>query len=243
MTRGSGQSGRVHQRPANFYEQFSTLVRQGMLAELADRERLVSPVLFGITMMILFSFALGDVDPSFVKRIYLAETFLTALFALQLTFSRLFEPDRQDRVFDLMRSYPISHAAWFLAKYVLVLAVGFAVLAPTMLFGAFLHQTARQPVFSWEVCGIAVLALAGLAALGVLLSAMTLKANSRQMLYPLLYFPLTTPVLLAAVQASLIILEGGEPQALRAWLGLLTGFDVIYFTLGILLFTELVDDG
>lgn len=234
-------------QPAGFGSQLKTLLHQGILAELADRERLVSPVLFGITMMILFSFALGEVDASLVKQIYLAETFLTAMFALQLSFSRLFEPDRQDRVFDLVRSYPVSHAAWFLAKYLLVLAVGLAVLAPTMLFGAFLHQTARQPVFSWSVCGIAVLALAGLAALGVLLSAMTLKANSRQMLYPLLYFPLTTPVLLAAVQSSLIILDGTQGPAaqagVRAWLGLLAGFDVIYFTLGILLFTELVDEG
>lgn len=223
--------------------QYKTIVAQGLRAELADKERLVSPVLFSITMLLLFSFALGELDASLKARVYLAQTFLTAFFALQLTFSRLFEPDRQDRVFDLMRSYPVSHTAWFLAKYTLVVLLGLMVLAPTLLFGAFLHQTDKAPVFSWTVCGIALLALLGLAALGILLSAMTLKANSRQILYPLLYFPLTTPVLLAAVQASLLVLESAkDADALKAWLGLLAGFDVIYFTLGVLLFTELVDD-
>ncbi len=223
--------------------QYRTIVAQGLRAEFADKERLISPALFSVTMLLLFAFALGEVDASLKARVYLAETFLTAFFALQLSFSRLFEPDRQDRVFDLMRSYPVSHTAWFLAKYTLVVLLGLAVLLPTMLFGAFIHHTDKAPVFSWTVCGIAVLALAGLAAIGVLLSAMTLKANSRQMLYPLLYFPLTTPVLLAAVQASLLHMEpGSSPDALKAWLGLLSGFDVIYFTLGVLLFTELVDD-
>jgi heme exporter protein B len=229
------------------WQQYKLLVGQGLRAELADRERIISPVLFAVTMLLLFAFAVGEVDPSLKPRLYLAQTFLTAFFALQISFSRLFEPDRQDRVFDLVRTYPVSHTAWFLAKYTLVMLLGGLVLAPTLVFGAFLHQTAKVQLFSWSVCGIAFLALAGLAALGVLLSAMTLKANARQIIYPLLYFPLTTPVLLAAVQASLLQLEpqaagpGGSPST--AWLGLLAAFDVIYFTLGILLFTELVDDG
>jgi heme exporter protein B len=229
--------------PTRSWRHFTLLVGQGLRAELADFERILSPVLFAVTLLILFAFAMGEVDDPLKARVYLAETFLTAFFALQVSFSRLFEPDRQDRVFDVLRTYPVSHTAWFLAKYVLVMALGLATLAPTLVFGAFLHQTARVPLFSWVVCGIAALALAGLAALGVLLSALTLKANSRQILYPLLYFPLTTPVLLAAVQSSLTYLQTHRLDgAVQSWLGLLLAFDAIYFTLGVLLFTELVDE-
>ncbi|TWW09985.1 hypothetical protein E3A20_08900 [Planctomyces bekefii] len=224
--------------------QFSIILTQGIKAELADLERLISPVLFAITMLLLFAFAIGEVDETLRAHMYLAETFLTLFFALQLAFSRLFEPDRQDRVFDMMRSYPVSHTSWFLAKYILVIVMGLTTLIPTMLFGAFINQTARTPLFSWSVLGIASLALAGLAALGVLLSALTLKATARQMLYPLIYFPLTTPVLLAAVQASLTVMEKSPDAGLtRSWLGLLLAFDVIYLTLGILLYSELVDEG
>lgn len=226
-----------------FLQQYRALVKQGIRAELADSERTVSPVLFAITMLLLFAFAMGDLDASLRAKVYLAETFLTAFFALQLSFSRLFEPDRQDRVFDLIRTYPVSHTTWFLAKYTLVFILGSATLAPTLLFGAFLHQSARTPLFSWTVTGIAFLALAGLCALGVLLSAMTLKANARQILYPLLYFPMTTPVLLAAVQASEVALDASRKASdMHGWLWLLLAFDTIYFTLGILLFTELVDE-
>ena len=223
--------------------QYRILVIQGLKAELADLERCISPILFAVTLLLIFTFALGEIDRSLRVKIYLAETMLTALFALQVSFSRLFEPDRQDRVFDLLRTYPLSATALFSAKYTLVLILGSATLLPTLIFGAFLHQSANQPLFSWLVVGIAFLALAGLAALGVLLSAITLKANSRQILYPLLYFPLTTPVLLAAVQASRIYLESAKLTVDgRSWLGLLLAFDVIYLTLGTLLFAELIDE-
>jgi hypothetical protein len=69
------------------------------------------------------------------------------------------------------------------------------------------------------------------------------------MIYPLIYFPLTTPVLLAAMQASLLALdpETVSMSALwagpaRSWAGLLLAFDVIYLTLGVLLYGELVDE-
>ena len=228
---------------ANTMRQLLIIAKQGFRAELADRERLVSPILFGVTLLILFSFAIGEVEPDLRRKIYVAETFLTTFFALQLSFSRLFEPDRQDRVFDLMRSYPVSYTAWFLAKYLLILVLGILTLLPTMLFSAFLHHNDKDPLFSWAVVGIALLALCGLAALGLLLSAMTLKANSRQILYPLLYFPLTTPVLLAATSASLSYLEVREwTDHVRTWAALLLAFDTIYFTLGLMLYGELVDD-
>lgn len=229
--------------PCSSWMQVRVLMAQGIRAELADLERVISPVLFSVTLLLLFSFAMGEIPPELKAKVYLAETFLTLLFSLQLSFSRLFEPDRQDHVFDLLRAYPVSHSAWFVAKYALILILGTATLLPTMFFGSFLNHSASSPVFSWAVIGIALLALAGLASLGVLLSAMTLKANSRQILYPLLYFPLTTPVLLAAIQSSLLILEKGSfPDSARPWVGLLLGFDAIYLTLGILLYPELMDE-
>lgn len=233
----------LDQKVPSAWGQWWLLVRQGLKAELADAERLISPVLFSVTLLILFSFAMGDVGPDLRPKVYLAGTFLTLLFSLQLCFSRLFDPDRQDLVFDLLRCYPVSHTAWYLSKYVLILILGAATLVPTMLFGAFLHHSVARPVFSWTVMGIASLALAGLGALGVLLSTITLKAHGRQILYPLLYFPLTTPVLLAAVQASLTVLDRGAVDSTAAtWMWLLLGFDAIYFVLGVLLYPELVDD-
>ena len=227
-----------------FWRQTGVLFRQGLQAELSDKERILSPLLFALTVLLLFSFAFADIDPTLVKKVFVAETYLTVFFALQITFARVFEPDRDDKVFELMRSYPVSRPAWFLAKYLLVFLVGTLVLVPTMLAAAILNRTDLGALVQPEIIQVAFLTLAGLSALGVLVSALTLKAAGRQILYPILYFPLTIPVLLAAVEASSQFLETGViSEQYNAWLGLLTGFDVIYFTLGITVFGEIVDSG
>lgn len=207
--------------------------------ELADKERLISPILFATTMLILFAFGIGETSEDLIIKIFLAQTFLTLLFSLQITFARIFDPDEKDKVFQLLQCYPINHAAWFLGKYTLVILVGSLVLVPTMLLAGLLNHNPKAPLLTPEIFLIAFLALAGLASIGVLLSAMTLKASGREVLFPLIYFPLSTPVLLAAIQSSQVLLSGNNSDILWQWVGLLVCFDVIYVTLGILLFGEL----
>ena len=228
---------------ASNFQQYRTIVAQGLRGELSDKERVASPILFALTILLIFNFAMGEIDSAYRVELFVAQAFFTALMALQICFSRVFETDRNDRVFDMMRVYPVSHGAWFFAKYTLVLVTGALILVPTILLAGFFHQTAKQSFVDPFVIGVALLALAGLAAIGVLLSAMTLKAGARQILYPLLYFPLTVPVLLGAVQCCLLHFDQTDrSESINSWLALLGCFDVIYLTLGYLLFGELIDD-
>jgi|GEM_PF-679184 len=222
--------------------QMSTLIRQGIRAEWREKERLVSPLLFAAVIQLLFAFSVGSVDGDLTRKIFLAQTFLTIFLALQVSFVRVFEPDMQDKVFDLIRSYPVSFDAWYLAKTVLVIGFGALIVLPTMILGAVFQGQASDPLFSLPMATITFLTLIGLAPLGVLLSALTLRAAARQILFPLIYFPLTTPVLLAAVNASDLYLAGGVlDETVRGWLMILVAFDAIYLTLGYLLFREVVD--
>jgi heme exporter protein B len=224
-----------------FFDQLTLIIAQGLRAELAEKDRLVSPLLFAATMLILFAFAVGDVRDDLVIKIHLAQTFLTMLLALQTSFSRIFDPDERDRVFELLQTYPINHSAWFLGKYVLVLILGISIVLPTMLFSGFLHDSPTIHLLNPMVFVVAILSLIGLVALGVLLSALTLKASGKEVLFPLLYFPLATPILLAAIQSSANFLDPNIQSAPWQWVGLLSCFDVVYFTLGLLLFGELAE--
>ncbi len=222
--------------------QLKALLRQSIQVELASSERWLSPLLFAMTILILFAFAFGRVVPQFLPQMFIAATFLTAFFSLQIAFSRILEPDMQDKVFDQLRSYPVSPSAWFLGKYVLVLLLGVLILAPTLVLSNLFLNEGRENLLSGSVFVIAFLALLGLGAIGVLLSTMMLRSNAKQILYPLLYFPLTTPVLLSAVEATRAhIVDGTSLEKLMSsWLGLLVIFGIMYFTLGLLLFGELV---
>jgi ABC-type transport system involved in cytochrome c biogenesis permease component len=198
--------------------------------------------LFALTILLLFFFALGEVDKAILRKIFVAETYLALFLALESSFSRAFEPDTKDNVFDLLRTYPLSPYGWFLSKLLIIFAMGVIILLPTVLISLLFHGS----VMEWSMIGpfllIALLALAGLAALGVFLSSLMLGLGNKQILYPLLYFPLTAPVLLAASQASLSLLSGEETLAtmVESWLGLLMIFDTMYLVLGMVLFDELV---
>jgi len=222
--------------------QFRALLAQSIHAEWASAERWLSPLLFALTMLLLFSFAFGRVEPAFVPQLFVAATFLTAFFALQIAFSRVLEPDMQDRVFDQLRSYPIAPTSWFLSKYLLVLMIGLMILGPTLVLADLFINESTISFLSFPLFAIAACSLIALGALGVLLSTMMLRSNARQILYPLLYFPLTTPVLLAAVESSkaLLIEQHSLGHLMSSWLGLLVISGIMYFTLSLLLFGELV---
>ncbi|MFN7640396.1 MAG: hypothetical protein ACK5PR_01455, partial [bacterium] len=138
--------------------------------------------------------------------------------------------------------YPISPTAWFLSKYLVVITLGVLILMPTLLLANLFLNEGRDNLLDSSMMGIALIALLGLGALGVLLSTMMLRSNAKQILYPLIYFPLTTPVLLAAVESSRAHLVDGSSleKLLSSWLGLLVIFGIMYFTLSLLLFGELV---
>ncbi len=222
--------------------QFRTLLAQNIQAEWASAERWISPLLFALTVLLLFSFAFGRVEVAFIPQLFVAATFLTAFFALQIAFSRVLEPDMQDRVFDQMRSYPIAPTAWFVSKYLLVLMLGLMILLPTLVLADLFINESPISFLSLPLFAIAACSLIALGALGVLLSTMMLRSNAKQILYPLLYFPLTTPVLLAAVETSkaLLIDHKNLDQMLSSWLGLLVISGIMYFTLSLLLFGELI---
>jgi len=227
---------------AGFFQQMQTLIGQGFRAEWREKERLVSPLLFAAVIQLLFAFSVGSVDGELSRKIFLAQTFLTVFLALQVSFVRVFEPDMQDKVFDLIRTYPVSFDAWYLAKTFLVICFGALILIPTIILGAIFQSQAGAQLLSIPLAAVAVLTLFGLAPLGVLLSALTMRATAKQILFPLIYFPLTTPVLLAAVNAcDLYLANGVLNESVRGWLIILVAFDTIYFTLGYLLFREVVD--
>ena len=193
-------------------------------------------------MLLLFAFAFGRVEPRFLPQMLTAATYLTAFLALQIAFSRILEPDLQDKIFEQLRSYPLSPTAWYLSKYLLVMVLGLMILLPTLFFANLFLNEGGPTLLTSTILAIAILALFGLGSIGVLLSTMMLRSNAKHILYPLLYFPLTTPVLLAAVESSRAHLAEGASleKLLASWLGLLVIFGIMYFTLSLLLFGELV---
>jgi len=224
------------------FSQFKAIFRFLFQSELANKERMLAPVMFSGITLILLSFGVGDLPKDINIDFYNTKLFVTLILALSLFFSRVFDLDRKDGIHDLMKTYNLNPFSWFAAKFALVFLVSWSTCIPTLIF-AKLFSGISGDIFSNFGPTLAILSasLAGLTAIGVLLSAVIMNADSRALLFPVLFFPLSVPVLLAALHCNDHILQGRWKGLSEGWLQMLLIFDVTYVILGAILFSETVE--
>jgi heme exporter protein B len=155
------------------------------------------------------------------------------LFAIVIALNQAWVREQRNQVLDAQRLAPSSPAMLFLAKavanWLFVTAIEL-ILAP--LFAVFynLHALGNP----WLLLAILPLGTWALIVNGTFFAALSLRTRSRDLMLPLLLFPLSIPALLAAVEATTAVLTNEYSPAL--WIKLLAGYDVIYTTVCLLLF-------
>lgn len=224
----------------------SPLRRAGALAwkdvtvELRRKESLNSMLFFGAVVLMIFQFALGP-GPERIQAAAAGLLWLAFVFTGVLGLARSFQVEQEDGCLDELLLAPGGREALFLGKLLGNLAFLLVVEVLILpLFGILynLDLWAALPALILVV----VLASLGLATLGTLLSAMTVHMRAREVMLPLLLFPLAVPVLLGAVAASQSALAGEAMGTALPWLKLLGGFDVLFLTASLLAFDAVVAD-
>ena len=215
-----------------FFRQLKLLTITSLQREWQQKDRLAAPICFAVVLQTIFTFAFDDLPDHILQRTQTAQIFLTVAFAFQTRLLQAFDTEQQDRILDLMKSYSIDLTALFISRCSVAFTLGCALVIPVLCINT-LFAPARDWEFSLWLGAMATLALIGLTALGTLLAAITIRASSREGIYPIAYFSLGTPIFLAGIQATLGWDSGF--QACSHWVYLLASFDVIYFTLGLLL--------
>ncbi len=217
----------------------SLLLGKDLLLELRRRESLLTMFFFGTLLIFVFHFSF-DLTPPRVLEMAPALLWLAFLFTGTLGLAQLFEAERGNHCLDALLLSPMDRGALFLAKtcfnvILMVLVEMFVIPLFWILFN----------LPSWNLLPllfvIAFLGTIGFCVLGTILSAVTLKARARELLLPLVLFPLMIPVILATIRCMENVLRVGEIGDASAWLRLLLGFDVIFLTVGILIFEWVVD--
>lgn len=217
---------------------------QSLRIDISSKERLITPIFFSAIILLLFSFAIPEQPPEIRSRMMVAQSLLAIFFAMQLGLSRSFESERSDRVYDYIRLSPIASSSFITAKILHVLCVGACITFFTLLLSLVLQGQDLAMIGDPVVLMGCLLTLLGLSGLGVLLAAITLRAEGQQILFPLLYFPLSIPVLLCSSEAIVHWLEVRRwDDTMRGWSVMLIAFDAIYLTMTVLFGAESIDTG
>jgi heme exporter protein CcmB len=158
---------------------------------------------------------------------------IAVAFSGTLALSRAFERERHSETLRALLMAPVDRAAIYLAKLsgVLILLLAVETLIVPLLALLFEAPLFRHPVI---LVSLLVAGTIGFAAVGTLFAAMLLRARSRDVLLPVLLYPITIPVIIAGVRGTAALLQPETDVAsARAWLSMLVFFDVVFVTLAL----------
>lgn len=214
-------------------------MQKDLLIEWRARARGLALACFGLTLLLLFSFAVGP-DTTALRQHAAAYLWMAVLLCSTLLLTASFHIEVEAGALEALILAPVDPAAIFYGKAVAnaVQLVGLAalcLLASVVFFDASLLRA------GWSLALVLPLGAAGLAAPGTLYAALTARVASRQVILPLLLFPLVVPALLASVKATALSLQGDPMGQIPSWLTLLACFDLVYWSLCGVLFGRVIE--
>jgi heme exporter protein B len=203
--------------------------------EWRSKDAINSMLFFALLVVVIFSFSF-DPTAEESRRIAGGLVWVAFLFAAVVALNQTWARELRNQVLDAYRVSPAPANSLFLAKafgnfiFVIVLE---SLMTP--LFVVFYNLRALGP--AWQLPLIAALGTWALVVNGTFFAAMSLRTRSREIMLPLLLFPISIPAVLAMVEGTSAILTG-EFSA-KFWMVLLAAYDVV-FTTGCLLLFEIV---
>jgi heme exporter protein B len=189
------------------------LARKDILLELRSRDTLPAMLLFVVSTLVVFHFALPSDSSDLAAGGLL---WVAIVFTALLGLTRAFAAEREQRLLDGLVLAPCDRSAIWFAKGASVMA--FLLLAEAVALPAFALFFA--PVDATLVAAV-LLADVGIAAVGTLLAAMAAASRARELLLPLLFLPLAIPVIVGGVGATV----ADEPER---YLGFLALYDLLF---------------
>jgi heme exporter protein B len=219
--------------------QTTWLLWKDLLLEVRRRESLLAMFFFGVLILFIFHFAF-EIPKEKAAEMAPGLLWLAFIFTGTLGLAQLFQAERENHCLEALLLSPVDRGALYLAKVVfntlLMLLVELVVFP---LFWMLFNLEAWSLLPSLFL--VALLGTVGFCAIGALFSAVTLKARARELLLPLLIFPLMIPVILATIRSMEILFRTGGFEETYDWLRLLIGFDVIFLTAGFLIFEWVIE--
>ncbi len=216
----------------------AAVLRKDLAVEWRSRQLLASMLVFALLVILIFNFAL-ELDAKARADLSAGVLWATFAFAGTLGLNRSLGLESQAQALDGLLLAPVERSAIYFGKvlsntfFMLVVAV-FSLPVYGILYNVNLWNPGLFVVL--------LLGFWGYAGVGTLLAAMTIQARSRELLLPVLLFPLILPILVSAVRASSYFLQGLELAYIWPSLNLLIAFAVIMPALGFMFFDFIVEE-
>jgi heme exporter protein CcmB len=217
------------------------IARKDLVVEARSRELAYTTLFFSMAAVLVFAF-------SFVREGRAPEDAAAGILWVAIAFSgtlalgRAFERERQGETLRALLLAPVERASIYLGKLfgLLLLMAGLELVLVPVIALLFNAPLGRAP---WLLAALLISGTVGFASVGTLLAAMLVRAHSRDVLLPIVLYPLAVPVVIGGVRgtAALFALEPNVAMA-QTWLSMLVFFDAVFLTLALWLFAPVMSD-
>jgi heme exporter protein B len=216
----------VKSSEASFFAVTLATLKKDIRLEWRSKDALNSMLFFSLLVVVIFSFAFDPLAEE-SRHIVGGLVWVAFLFAAVVALNQTWARELRNQVLDAYRVSPAPANALFLAKALgnfLFVSVLEALMTP--LFVIFYNLHVLGP--AWQLIPVAVLGTWALVINGTFFAAMSLRTRNRELMLPLLLFPISIPAVIAMVESTTILLTG-EASA-RFWIVLLLTYDMVFTT-------------
>jgi heme exporter protein B len=232
------RAGISRQASGNFFQAIRAIVWKDLRAEFRSYELLSAMLVFSLLVLMIFNFAL-ELDVKTRQSVTAGVLWATFAFAGTLGLNRSMAIEKDRGCLDGLLLAPVDRSAIYFGKFISNLVFMLIVEAIVLPLYSVLYNT---NLFQPGLLLVILLGSIGYTSVGTLLAAMSVQTRTRDVLLPILLFPVAFSVLLAAVKASGGFLDGSDLAEIAFPINLLIGYDVIFIAVSFMVFDYIVEE-
>ena len=212
--------------------------RKDLLLETRNKDVIGAVSAFALLVLMIFTFAI-DINQVNAKLTGPGILWASIAFAGVTGLNRAFALELEGNTLEALMLAPISRDLIYAGK----------------MFGNFLFITAAQiiviPIFAvlfnlavlrWEMLVVSLLTTIGFSAIGTLFAAMTIRVRAREVMLPLLFLPVVTPLIMAAVESTSHVVNDSSWPEIYQWIQLAIAFDIAFIVISAFIFQQILED-
>ena len=223
----------------SFLASIWAILWKDLRCELRSKQVWMGMGLFALLVLVIFNFAF-DLRVNNKAAVAPGALWVAFIFASLLGLGRTIAAELEKGSMDRLLLCPVDRKAIYLAKLLgNVLFIGVVEIIALPVFAALFDVQ----LFAGPLLLIVLSGTLGIASVGTLFSAMAAATSARDVLLPILVFPLIVPVVIGAVRATgSLMVTGGPTLNEPPWLGLMIAFDVIFLSVSMLTFEYVIEE-
>ena len=219
---------------------FYTLVRKDLLLELRTKEIIIPMFTFGLAIILIFSLSFNasqEINHTFSPGLL----WIIILFVSSLVLHRMFVLEKEFDAFTLNLAAPIDRGTIFISKVVsgtILLLIAEIMIIPPFVVFMNISIPSNWPIMML----ILIIGDLGIMSIGAIISGLSMRAKLSEILFPILFFPLVSPHLIACVKATNYWFKGIPFINWQSWVYLIITFFIIFFLVGFMIFDFIAEE-